>query len=95
MERRLAKLEVVYRRHERRQRPEEPITWRQVPSYLPECFTAMTEAEQGEWGELMTQYSEPGAYHRHEDDRAFFRRLAELDNLIDWHVGEPQRWPAR
>jgi hypothetical protein len=94
MEKRLAKLEIVYRRRERRD-PEEPIDWRQVPDALPACFAALTAEEQSEWGALMTAYSAPGAYHRHKDDQAFFRRLAELDGRVDWHAGQPRAWTVR
>jgi hypothetical protein len=67
--------------------PDDPIDWRTVPAMEPACFAALTETERAEWGELMVEYSAPGAYHRHKDDRAFFRRLAELDNKIDWDTG--------
>jgi hypothetical protein len=88
MEKRLSKLEVVYRRAEQRARldPNEPVDWRQVPDALPACFAALSELERREWGDLMTAFHAPGAYHRHKDDREFFARLAALDNLIDWHA---------
>jgi hypothetical protein len=97
MERRLNRLEIVYRRAEPRERAfrDEPIDWRQVPVGLPACFVALTAEEQTEWGELMTEYSAPGAYHRYKDDRAFYRRLAELHNKIDWHAGQTPLWPVR
>lgn len=97
MEKRLGRLELVYHREEPSERVfrDEPLDWRQVPAALPACFAALTADEQTEWGELMTDYSAPGAYQRHTDDRAFYRRLAELDNKVDWHAGEAPLWPVR
>ncbi len=86
MERRLSKLEIVYRRREPSRPPDAPIDWRAVPDALPACFAALSDTERAEWGDLMTEYHAPGVYFRHKDDRTFYARLAALDNLIDWHA---------
>ena len=88
MERRLRHLEVVYRRRERPEPREEPIDYHAVPETLPACFAALTAAEKAEWSRLMVEFHAPGAYHRLTGDRGFFRRLAELDNKVDWHAPE-------
>ena len=67
--------------------PREPIDWYRVPEALPVCFAALSADEAQEWCDLMTAFHEPGAYHRHNDDRAFYTRLAELDNKVDWEEG--------
>ncbi len=89
MERRLTKLEIVYRRAEQDRSIDRdvPVDWRQAPWLAPECFAAMTEAEKVEWGALMTEYSAPGAW-QDQKPRGYYARLAELDNKIDMRAYE-------
>lgn len=99
MERRLIRLEQRVGRgwlEQVRQRGcrDEPVDWRLVPAAHPACFAALTESERLEWGELTAQYHEPGAWPRRKDDRGFFRRLAELDNMVDWYASEGSRGQA-
>jgi hypothetical protein len=95
VEKRLNRLDIVYRRAEPSERAfrDEPIDWRQVLAALPACFAALTADEPTEWGALMAEFHAPGAWQG-QKPRGYYARLAELDNKVDWHAGQPPLWPV-